>query len=271
MPDMNRPRASRLSVTGGKQGGWFSNLFPSGSRERKILFGIVVPVLVIASLLLIFDKIVMPIVTRQGSAFRLPDFTNQRVLEAGLGLSDLELKYEISSEQYAPGKPPGVILQQFPKAGTKVKPGRMVKFIISLGMKMIPVPELTGKSVRQAMLDLETAGLVLGDIRYALSDTIPERVVVFSYPAATEEIPIGSQVNLMVNHGRASNFTFMPKVVGLMLDEASKRIEDKSLQMGIISYRTDENYLPETVLEQSEPHGAELDIGTEIDLVISSM
>ena len=62
----------------------------------------------------------------------------------------------------------------------------------------------------------------------------------------------------------------MPSVVGQTIDEARNRIELKYLKVGVIEYRTDENYLPETVLEQSEPHGAELDIGTEIDLVLSS-
>jgi serine/threonine-protein kinase len=121
------------------------------------------------------------------------------------------------------------------------------------------------------MLDLETAGLKLGEIAWAFADTIPERVVVFSYPESGREIPLGSPVNLMVNRGRASNFTYMPQVEGLTLDEAKKRIEDKALKVGIVTYRTDENYLPETVLEQSESEGSELDVGTEIDLVVSSI
>ena len=74
----------------------------------------------------------------------------------------------------------------------------------------------------------------------------------------------------MVNRGRATNFTYMPKVVGMPLSEATKKIEEKGLKVGIVSYRTDEDFLPETVLEQSEPEGAELDIDTEIDLVVSS-
>jgi len=124
---------------------------------------------------------------------------------------------------------------------------------------MVPIPELAGKSVRQAMLDLETCGLELGEIQWALSDTLPERVIVFSYPSAGFEVPIGS------------NFTYVPLVVGLTIDEALKRLEDKGLKMGVRSNRTDENYLPETVLEQSEPEGTELDVGTEIDLVVSTI
>ena len=111
---------------------------------------------------------------------------------------------------------------------------------------------------------------MLGEIAWAFSDTLPEKVVVFSYPNAGVQIPLGSTVNLMVNRGRASNFTFMPKVIGMTLDEATKLIEDKVLKVGIVTYRTDENYLPETVLEQSEPEGTELDVRTEIDLVVST-
>jgi beta-lactam-binding protein with PASTA domain len=53
------------------------------------------------------------------------------------------------------------------------------------------------------------------------------------------------------------------------LEDARKLIEQKSLKVGKLKYKTDENFLPETVLEQSEIEGAELQIGTEIDLVVS--
>ena len=62
----------------------------------------------------------------------------------------------------------------------------------------------------------------------------------------------------------------MPKVIGLPIEDATAMIEDKILKVGVVSERTDENYLPGTVLEQSEPEGTELDVGTEIDLVVST-
>ena len=268
---MNRPRASRLNRPAQAGDGIIAKYLPFGSIQRRLVFWLGVPFICFLVIVLIMDKIVMPMATRQGAAFPLPDFTNQRVLEAQISLSDLELTYEISSEEFMPETPAGVILQQFPKAGTKVKPGRTIKFVTSAGQKRVPIPNLAGMSVRQAMLDLETAGLKMGEIQWALSDTLPERVIVFSYPSPGFEVPMGSMVNLMVNRGRASNFTFMPKVIGITVDLAQKRIEDKGLKMGLISYRTDEHYLPQTVLEQSEPEGAELDVGTEIDLVASSI
>lgn len=228
------------------------------------------PIVILAVMFGLFDNVIMPMVTRQGSDFPLPDFTGQRLIETQLSLGDLGLRHEITSHEYSPGKGQGVILSQYPLAHTRVKPGRTVRFVVSLGQKLVPIPALAAKTVRQAMLNLETSGLILGEIAWAFSDTLPERLVVFSYPSAGTEIPLGSAVNLMVNRGRASKFTYMPKVIGLTITEAAKRLENKSLRQGIVTYRTDENYLPETVLEQSEPEGAELDVGTEIDLVVSS-
>ncbi len=266
---MTPVRASRLDNTK-KPTGFLSDKLPPGSWQRKVVFWIVIPILCLFILYLVTDNIVMMYITRHGEEFPLPDFTDQTVMEAQYRLSELDLEYEIASEEHSPGKTKGLILNQFPIAGTKVKSERVIKFVISAGQKMVEIPFLAGMSVRQAMLDLETAGLTLGEIAWAFSDTLPERVIVFSYPPAGTEIPIGSPVNLMVNHGRASDFTYMPKVVGLTLDEAAAKIEAKNLRVGVVSRRTDENFLPETVLEQSEPEGTELDVGTEIDLVVSS-
>ncbi len=266
---MTEIHASRLDPHKHRRFGFLADKLPVGSWQRRLTLWLGIPLAVLFILYLIGNDIVMPAVTRHGSEFPLPDLTDLRLPEAQMRLEQLDLKYEITSEQYSPGKDKGVILNQFPLGGTKVKTGRVIKLVTSLGQKLVPIPNLAGESVRQAILDLETAGMHLGEIAWAFSDTMPEKVVVFSYPSAGTEIPMGSPVNLMVNRGRISNFTYMPKVIGLSLQEAKQQLEDKSLKVGIVTYRHDENYLPETVLEQSESEGTELDINTEIDLVVS--
>lgn len=242
---------------------------PIGSSKRKLVLWLGIPFVIFIAVMFTLDKIVMPMVTRQGESFPAPNFINQRLLEAQISLDELGLTFKVAANEYSPGKPPGVILNQNPLPGTMIKEGREVRFVVSLGQKQVVVPNVTGKSVRQAMLDLETAGLKLGEIAWAFSDTIPERVVVFSYPAGGTEIPLASFVNLMVNRGRVSNFTYVPRVVGMPLSEAKKRLEEKSLRVGKIKRKNDDNFLPETVLEQSEPEGAEVDVNSEIDLVVS--
>lgn len=242
---------------------------PLGSLQRKAAFYVGVPLLILLVIAGLVDQLVMPIITRQGTDFTLPDLTNQKVVDIDTKLEALDLSYEIGGEEYAPGKEKGLIVRQYPVPGTRVKPGRTIKLIVSKGQKMVLVPQVSGKSVRQAILDLETAGLTVGEIAWAFSDTIPEKVVVFSYPANGTELPSGSPINLMVNRGRATDFTFMPKVVGMPLEDARKLLEGKGLKVGKLRYETEDNFLPETVLEQSEIEGAELQLGTAVDLVVS--
>jgi beta-lactam-binding protein with PASTA domain len=258
-----------FSIVASKSTAFIDRYLPHGSKRRWLAGHVGIPLLSLIVLLWLIDSVIMPIITRQGSAFELPDLTNQKIVDVDTRLEELHLKYEVTGEEYAPGVEKGIILKQFPIAGTMVKPGRSIKFVLSLGTKIVAIPTVSGKSVRQATLDLEAAGLKLGEISWAVSDTIPEKVVVFSYPAAGAEVPMGSAVNLMVNRGRATDYVFMPKVIGMALSDARKMLEDKGLKVGIVSTRINENYLPETVLEQSEPEGTELTLGTEIDLVVS--
>ena len=267
---MNHVRASRFEQPQRRQQGFMSDKLPYGTWQRRFLLWLVAPFLIILILYWITNSVLMPIITRHGEEFVLPNFINQKLVEAQLELEELGLGYNIAAEEFSPGKEKGIILSQYPIPGTKVKSERAIKFVISLGQKLVPIPELAGLSVRQAILDLETAGLELGEIAWAHSDTLPEKVVVFSYPAGFTEIPLGSPVNIMVNRGRASNFTYMPRVVGMQLSEAELLLEEKILKLSLVTYRRDENYLPETVLEQSEREGTELDNWTEIDLVVSS-
>lgn len=245
-------------------------LFPQKSWRRRTLNYVVIPLVSLFVLYLFIDKLLMPVITRHGSEFELPNIVSYEYRDAREILKMFDLKIEIISEEYHADKTEGTVLSQYPSAGTMVKSGRIIKVVTSIGQKAVTVPPLAGFSVRQAKLNIEAANLILGDIAWTFSDSLPERVVVFSYPASGTEIPMGSPVNLMVNRGRLSGIVFMPRLVGRSLDEAVTILDDLGLKVGLVTHVRDENYLPETVLEQSVEEAAELEIGEEIDLIVST-
>ena len=257
-----------------KSGGLHTDLRPrlmtSQNKWTRLAVRAGLALLVCLLLFVLFNDLIMPLVTRHGSEFALPIIEGMTVDDARPILLEAELLLEITSEEYHPDKPTGTILSQFPSGGTMVKAGRTVKVVTSLGQKAVEVPDLRGFSVRQAKLNLEEAGLTLGNIEWTLADSLPEKVVVFSYPAAAQMIPYGSEVNLMVNRGPYQRTVFVPRLIGLSLDEATSRLEEKGLLVGLVTRVIEENYLPETVLEQSEDAGSELMPGEEIDLIVTS-
>nr|MBN2278602.1 PASTA domain-containing protein [candidate division Zixibacteria bacterium] len=264
---MVQPRRRSTSEPGKS---WYQTHFPTGSRQRKAVNFIIIPIAALLVLYFFFDSIFMPLVTRHGSEFELPDIIGYRKDAAEEMLTLMDLDTEVTSEEYHADKPEGTVLSQYPPAGTMVKSGRIIKVVVSSGQKLVEVPPLGGFSVRQAKLNIEAANLVLGDIAWTFSDSLPERVVVFAYPASGTMIPIGSQVNLMVNRGSLSGIVFMPKLVGHSLEEAVAILHNLGLKVGLVTHVRDENYLPETVLEQSVEEATELEQGEEIDLKVST-
>lgn len=248
---------------------WREWINPDTTRGKITLWAGVVLVAFLA-LYVIMNNIVMPSITRHGDEFSLPSIVGMTVAEAEPVLHEAELYLEVTSEEYHPDKPSGTILTQFPIGGTMVKSGRTIKVVTSLGQKLVAVPDLRGFSVRQARLNLEAAGFELGDLEWTTADSLPEKVVVFSYPRSGVEIPYGSEVNLMVNRGPYQQTVFVPRLIGLSLEEARARLEEKGLKVGLVTTIINENYLPETVMEQSEIAGSELLPGEEVDIVISS-
>jgi len=220
-------------------------------------------------LLVLINSVVMPFITRHGEEFSLPNLVGMGLAQAEQVLRAAGLKLEVTSEEYHADKPSGTILSQFPAKGTLVKSGRTIKVVISLGRKDVVVPDLHGFSISQARVSLEEAGFTVGNMEWTVADSLPEKVVVFSYPSAGAIIPYGSTVNLLVNRGASQKTILVPRLIGLSLTEAKTQLEEKGLKVGQITRFLDENFLPETVLKQSEEPGTELLPGEEVDLIVS--
>jgi beta-lactam-binding protein with PASTA domain len=243
---------------------------PESRRGRFLYYYLLIPLAVLFVVYLLINNLVMPIIVRHGSEFPLMDITGKSQDEATSILDEAGLGIEISAQEYRSDKPEGTIMSQYPEPGVKIKSGRIIKVSISSGAKDIIIPALSGFTIRQAKLNIEAAGLILGDIAWTYSDSLPESVVVFSYPSAGANIPVGSAVNLMVNRGQLEGTVLMPDLVGKTLDEARKIIDDVKLKLGQVRYKKNPNFLPETVLEQSIEADIELETGDEIDLVVST-
>jgi len=264
IPRPQRIRQQSQTERPASRSGWRAN------KRLRTLIHLGYTGLALIVLFVIFNSVVMPLVTRHGDSFDLHNLVGMSIDEATAMAGKNGLQIEVTSQEYNPSFRDGSVLTQYPTAGTRVKSGRIVKVVISLGEKDVTIPQITGISVRQAKLDLETAGLRLGDIAWTYTDTLPEKLVVFAFPSAGDTVSIGSKVNILVNRGRGQGVTYMPDLIGVSIDQARETLRQKGLKIGLIKTRHDENFLPETVLEQSEDPATELEVGEEVDLVVST-
>ncbi|MEJ0032625.1 MAG: PASTA domain-containing protein [Bacteroidota bacterium] len=87
--------------------------------------------------------IYLPNSTCHNCSITVPDLTGMKYSELESFLSTHDLRFEVEDSVYHDQYPPLTILRQFPKAGSIVKPNRIVYVSINPVMPpMVPMPDL---------------------------------------------------------------------------------------------------------------------------------
>ena len=104
--------------------------------------------------------------------------------------------------------PENMIISQTPKAGIKMPQGTIVDLVVSQGLETnnLIVPSLETKTIREAESTLNSIGLKLGEIAYAISTTIEKGQIISNSKIGTEVEP-GTYIDIVVSSGGAEETT----------------------------------------------------------------
>ncbi|MBI2301510.1 MAG: Stk1 family PASTA domain-containing Ser/Thr kinase [Armatimonadetes bacterium] len=99
--------------------------------------------------------------------------------------------------------PRNQILRQDPGPGAMMRPGGVIKVVVSSGVEPVTMPDVVGQSLEEARALLNQQSLQVGKVKRANSDTIAaETVMAQSVPPGMAR-PAGSSVDLTVSKGPA--------------------------------------------------------------------
>jgi len=198
-------------------------------------------VLVVCAVIIFFfaASLFLNIFTRHGKYETVPDFSGMTVEEAIRAGRKGKLRIEINDSLYVPIYAGGIILDQNPDQGKKVKSGRRIFVTVnSFQQKMVKIPYVTDFSLRQAKNNLEVVGLEIEKLiyrediaaNYVLEERYKGEIIT---PESRMEGEVGSGVTLLV--GMSGNTTTtIPKVIGFPLKEAKSRLWEAGLNIGKI-------------------------------------
>jgi len=163
------------------------------------------------------------------------------------------------------------VIKQDPEVGMKVKENvSNVELIVSKGKVEVKVPEVLKYQTEDAKRVLDQNGL-----KYMLaeepSEEIPEGCIVRQIPAADKLVKIGSVIELYVSSGPEVKFVEVPDLVGKTTGEAKKLLEVNKLEVGNITYETNNSKSNGTVLSQKTAKGTSVKEGTKIDYVVNKI
>ncbi len=125
--------------------------------------------MIVVIVLLVFGTLEwLNIYTRHGEAVEVPNIKNININQAQLMLKNRELSVVVVDSSYVRGLTPGVILDQNPVEGSKVKKGRAIYVTINSDkVPMVSVPDLIdNSSLRQAEAKLRALGFKVTEPKY---------------------------------------------------------------------------------------------------------
>ncbi len=122
---------------------------------------------------------------------------------------DTVVVYRDYNDAYSDKYAEGVVMQQYPPAGSKVdqEDGITVSVTVSLGAQMRELPAIQGNKIDEAAQSLADAGL-LATAEYQYSDTVAEnRVIGYKNHVAGDTLESGSNIIIIVSKGRQQTTT----------------------------------------------------------------
>lgn len=145
--------------------------------------------------------------TNHGQEITVPNLSKMTLEQAEEKLDELDLDYELlDTVDYNSSFPKLSIVQQDPKAGTKVKENRVIYVKINASeYTKVRLPDLIQKTYRQAVPTLNALGLQVGDTTY-VPNLGKDMVLEMKYNGQTikpgQQVLKTSKISLVLGDGK---------------------------------------------------------------------
>jgi beta-lactam-binding protein with PASTA domain len=211
---------------------------------------------------------VLPSLTNKDEIVTVPDLKGMSVDEAVQFIKDKDLEIEVTDSSYNAELAPLTVLDQFPKANSKVKINRKIN--LKLNARTPPTvhyPDLAGSTFDFAQKQLKNLDLKIGTIQYRVDiahNAILESRVNGRTVKAGDKISKGSRVDLVI--GNLKEKFSLPNLKDMPLDEAEAYILGMTLKVKEIHYVADGQGEINTIQKQLPIAGDTVRLGDEIEL-----
>lgn len=215
--------------------------------------------------------------THHGESITVPDIRKLTLEQVEQRLESLNLRYTVLDSAYSLELPPTGVIDQTPKPGEKVKENRRIYLTVNaVNAPLVPIPNIIDASLRSAEVQLETAGLRVGEqirvpdlAKNAVLDLKMNNVSV----APGTKVPKGTAIDLVLGDGLGNMRITVPNLVGLTFLQAKLALRGYSLNVGLV---TKEEHIVDLenalVVRQSPDGGTDGDrlitVGEPVDLFV---
>lgn len=198
----------------------------------------------------------------------MPSLVGQQYEDVRKNKAYRGFEFELVERQFNSKYEEGVICEQNPTSGKRVKEGITIKVKVSNGTQSVTLPNLAGEEATLALAKLREMGLA-GDQTLINSDDAPEGTVVRTEPGANATLEMGASVMLYVSRGSGKEKVRVPDVMGHDVETAKEMLKEAGLEVGTIIRQVSE--LPiGSVLQQTPNYPAPVSVGSKVNLTVAA-
>lgn len=189
-------------------------------------------------------------VEMKSTEVRVPDLTGLTLQAASDSVEPFELVLDVVEQRHDPAIPSGRVLQQVPPATSSVRRGRKVKLILSLGGRVLEVPDLIGQAARTVEIELRQEGFIPGNESRIHAVGVAEgRVIAQVPPPGSPTVP-NARVHRLVSNGEPTASWVMPDLGGLGRQSAERWLARAGFRRGAVRQVRMSGRAPGTVVGQ---------------------
>lgn len=232
-------------------------------KKLLIFFGI------LFVLFFLVNNFIMPWYVKHSDTVKSPKVTGMNYLDAKKIIEEVGLEIIQGEMKYDENIPIGQILDQNPPADEIVKYGRRIYVTVCGGEQLSEVPNLKGRSLRDAKFALEQRGLKIGETVKKNTIEFPEDFVISQIIQPGSKVKKNTTLDLILSDGPVIGELKVPNITGKTLEDAKKIITESKLKVGKITYQTNNELPAGQIIDQYPKVDKSANENTEVDLFVA--
>lgn len=189
----------------------------------------------VALVLLVGAIVFLNVATKHNQELTVPDLYNMTVAEADSVATAASMRVEVVDSLFIKRMRKGAVYRQNPPAGSKVKEGRRIVLTINaINAKKVTMPNLVGCTIREALAEIQSRGLVMGRLIYVhdIATNNVMRQQMNGRPVEPgKQVDSESVVDLVLGLNSNDSKTYVPNLLGLKNNNAVAVVHGNSMNV----------------------------------------
>ncbi len=194
---------------------------------------------ILASLFLVaIFLLTLNVITNHGEYLTVPEVKGRdyKIIQSDLEKNGFEVV--IQDSIYVDTLPPNIIIKQFPEPEATVKVNRVIYLTINCAVPpSVGMPNLIGMTFRNAMMELKSLGLKLGDtiiVPDLVKNAVKDQQVAGSTIKPGSPVRMGTIIDLVIGAGIGGEEFPVPDLYGLTYSEAKLVLDINGISTGVV-------------------------------------